>query len=263
MRVVGLIEHPSPQEFNYGRETSVSTYTEHYEKVLAAHYSWSYGGMAAKVSENRELFIKLGLSDGNGGAAIDLGAGSGFQSIPLAELGFKVTAVDTCRELLAELSANSAGQSITTANEDIFSFLAGFREKPALAVCMGDTISHLESLQAVEKLFATVAGTLMQGGRFIVAFREQSRELTGADRFLTVRADDNAIFTVFLEYHPEKITVTDLVYAKEPTDWTLKKGTYNKVRLTETFVTRALERAGFKIERREMERGMVTLMAMK
>jgi 2-polyprenyl-3-methyl-5-hydroxy-6-metoxy-1,4-benzoquinol methylase len=39
-------------------------------------------------------------------SAIDLGAGYGIQSIALANLGFRVRAVDFNRQLLEELSVN-------------------------------------------------------------------------------------------------------------------------------------------------------------
>ena len=49
-----------------------------------------------------------GITPARSGRAVDLGAGCGFQSIPLARLGFAVTAIDIDRKLLDELHRNAA-----------------------------------------------------------------------------------------------------------------------------------------------------------
>ena len=76
---------------------------EHYQSHLSDYYSWMYGGFELKVSENRRFFQDQHVRPEHSGLAVDLGAGSGFQSIPLAELGFKVTAIDLSQKLLDEL----------------------------------------------------------------------------------------------------------------------------------------------------------------
>lgn len=59
------------------------------------------------IAKNLEFLQKYQLSPTNSGVAVDLGAGCGFQSIPLAQLGFRVTAIDLDKKLLDELKANS------------------------------------------------------------------------------------------------------------------------------------------------------------
>jgi 2-polyprenyl-3-methyl-5-hydroxy-6-metoxy-1,4-benzoquinol methylase len=72
----------------------------HYDLQLAAIYSWMAGGLQKAIADNRQLLQQLGIESVTKGLAIDLGAGSGFQSIPLAELGFSVIAIDFCAVLL-------------------------------------------------------------------------------------------------------------------------------------------------------------------
>ena len=66
----------------------------HYDNLLAPYYSWIFGGLESKLEENRNFFRGHGIQPVLSGVAMDLGAGCGFQSIPLAEAGFKVTAID-------------------------------------------------------------------------------------------------------------------------------------------------------------------------
>ena len=83
----------------------------HYETHLAPVYSWMAGGIdhallqgAADVS----AFVDAP------GYAIDLGAGFGMHSIPLARAGFQVLAIDTSAYLLEELRRHSVDLPVRT-----------------------------------------------------------------------------------------------------------------------------------------------------
>jgi 2-polyprenyl-3-methyl-5-hydroxy-6-metoxy-1,4-benzoquinol methylase len=83
--------------------------SNHYQSLLAGHYSWMSGGLELNIKLNREFFQKHDLVASNNRLAVDLGAGCGFQSIPLAQAGFVVTAIDISEELLQELRINAEG----------------------------------------------------------------------------------------------------------------------------------------------------------
>ena len=101
-----------------------------------------------------------------------------------------------------------------------------------LVVCMGDTLTHLETLTKVKALLQQVSTGLAPGGRLILSFRNLSQPLVGLDRFIPVRADADTVFTCFLEYEPETVKVHDLVYARDVDGaMTLNKSMYRKLRL--------------------------------
>ncbi|MEU8033582.1 methyltransferase domain-containing protein, partial [Streptomyces sp. NPDC049099] len=82
------------------------TAVAHYDGLLAEHYTWMLGGDVHEVADRQAaLFCELGLAAAeDGGPAIDLGCGSGAQTLALVRLGFSpVIAVDTSRRLLDEL----------------------------------------------------------------------------------------------------------------------------------------------------------------
>ena len=109
----------------------------HYDNLLAPYYSWIYGGAEGKLSENRKFFRDHGLRPALSGVAMDLGAGCGFQSIPLAEAGFKVMAIDICQDLLADLKKSAGELPIETIEDNLLNF---HKHRPAnteLIVCMG------------------------------------------------------------------------------------------------------------------------------
>ena len=129
---------------------------EHYDNLLASCYSWMCGGSDLKLKENRAFFLDHGIRPAHSAAAVDLGAGSGFQAIPLAEAGFKVTAIDVSGELLAQLNKAVGKLPIRTVQDDLLSFTEYSPEKIELIVCMGDTLTHLKALADVKELFHRV-----------------------------------------------------------------------------------------------------------
>jgi SAM-dependent methyltransferase len=158
--------------------------------------------------------------------AVDLGAGPGFQSIALAELGYHVTAVDLCPELLAELRARAGARRIETIEGDMLDIASRLPRDVELCVCMGDTLTHLASLEQVGELFQRVFGALANGGAIAMTFRDLTVELKDLDRFIPVRSDPDTVFTCFLEYEPEHVRVYDLVLVRTVAGWELRKSWY-------------------------------------
>jgi 2-polyprenyl-3-methyl-5-hydroxy-6-metoxy-1,4-benzoquinol methylase len=126
----------------------MNTAKDHYDRQLASVYSWMAGTPEAAINRNHDFLRQLKI-DMPRGVAIDLGAGSGFQSIPLAKLGFSVVAIDFCESLLAELSNFAGNLPIRTIHDDILNFDRYVEEPTQLIVCMGDTLTHLDSLNSV------------------------------------------------------------------------------------------------------------------
>ncbi len=230
------------------------TAADHYRNLLAHHYSWMFGlSLEEKITEQRAILEPL-LKDAPRGLAVDLGSGPGFQSLALAQLGFSpVLAIDSSAGLLSELEAalrsHSPHANVETHNADMLElgeFVAP--STAAVTVCMGDTLTHLPNLDSIRHLFSAVATALARGGFFTLTWRDLTHELTGADRFIPVHADDHKIMTCFLEYvSPTTVQVHDLVYTRSPTrpsQWTLEKSSYPKLRLSPGQVVAELAAAG-------------------
>jgi SAM-dependent methyltransferase len=241
----------------------MSDFKDHYEKFLSRHYSRGMGGFEAKAAESAAFFASAGLTPKGSGLALDLGAGSGFQSIPLARAGFKVVAIDASPSMLTELAQRAQGLEVRVVEGDMLRVKEIAPGPAELVVCMGDTLAHLNSLAEVERLFAEVVESLAPGGAFALSFRDQSNALVGPDRFLPVYQDETLLFTCFLEYAETSIRVTDLVHVKTETGWTLEKSEYTKLRLRAEQAREHALAAGLRIEREETKRGLVTLVGRK
>jgi hypothetical protein len=236
---------------------------EHYDQVLSDHYSWMFGGLDSGLENNRRFFRKHNIVPHRNGVAIDLGAGCGFQSIPLANAGFSVTAIDLDAKLLAELKRHPEAVDITTVQDDLVNFPRYVQDKAELIVCMTDTLLHLASKDNVSSLFSEVAQRLDDAGKFIITFRDLTAELSELDRFIPVRSDQNTIFTCFLEYEPETVKVHDIVHTKNGNEWTLSKSFYRKLRLSKRWVDEQLSHSGFGHITSTVEGGLVTVIAAK
>ena len=239
----------------------MATVKQHYDNVLSDVYSWMYGGFENGIQRNIEFVKKHKLTPQGSKIAIDLGAGCGFQSIPLARSGYTVTAIDFDAKLLSELQRNSDGLEITTVQGDLIDFDKSLNADAELIVCMTDTILHLESREKVALLFAKVYAALEAGGKFIITFRDLNYELKDADRILPVRSDENTIFTCFLEYDSETVKVHDIVYQKSDGVWNLSKSFYSKLRLSEAWVSEQLSQSGFSKIDSTVENGVITIIA--
>lgn len=241
----------------------MKTAKEHYDTHLSAVYDWMAGGFEAATERNRDFFRQIEIENLSRGLAVDLGAGSGFQTIPLAEEGFPVLAIDFSSDLLESLEAGKGNLAIQTVQDDILNFpnyLKG--EKASLIICMGDTLTHLQSFGDVQKLLADALNSLADSGILILTFRNYfSAELGGNQRFIPVRSDDARIFTCFLEYFENHIEVHDILYIRDDSGWKFSVSSYPKLRLNPQLVVDELKNLGFSSVTNEFENGMVKIIA--
>jgi SAM-dependent methyltransferase len=238
---------------------------EHYENLLADHYEWMFGlPFEDKVAEQKAIVDEFAGPDVSESLAVDLGCGSGFQTIALSDRGHQVLAIDSSEKLLKSLAARVGARRITTRLADLRALdsLVG----PAsveMAVCMGDTLTHLPDRSDVSNLFRSVARALKPGGRFLITYRDlASAELSGLDRFIHVRSDDRRMMTCFLEYETaETVVVHDLLNVRDDDGkWTLHKGSYRKLRIPVEWVVTEVSASGLSVTGRSEGR-MATIAA--
>ena len=234
---------------------------DHYSTLLAEHYSWSLGGFESALARNREVVKRYALRPRGRGSAVDAGAGCGFLSIPLAEEGFSVYAIDTDARLLRELEAHAEGLPIVTIRDDLRRMRDHVAGDVELVVCATDTILLLDSRTDVLAFFRSARAIIETDGRLVLTFRDLSQPVEGLDRFIPVRADERTIFTCFVEYERETVKVHDLVYVRRESAWELRKSDYRKLRLSCAWVVDALTSVGFERIRHDVDKGLVTVVA--
>ena len=230
----------------------------HYENLLAPIYLWMVGGLDAALAAGSADVAEL---TGAPGYAVDLGAGFGMHSIPLARAGFEVLAIDTSAYLLGRLREHSAGLPVHTVQADLRDFSRHIAGNADLVLCMGDTLTHLNSTDEVRLLLRDIAACLRAGGVFVATFRDYRQLPTGDKRFIPVRSDLRRIHTCFLEQQGEHVIVHDIVQERGANGWSQQVSSYQKSRLSPEFVVHAAESAGLAATCRPGPRGMLTVLA--
>jgi 2-polyprenyl-3-methyl-5-hydroxy-6-metoxy-1,4-benzoquinol methylase len=236
--------------------------SDHYENLLGPVYSWMVGDLEAGMVRADAELEAIGLPASAAAVAIDLGAGFGMHSLPLARRGYEVIAVDRYEPLLAELRSRAGALPIRTVNADLLDFQAHVPQSVDVILCMGDTLTHLSDVASVETLFDAAAATLVRGGMFVTTFRDYiSAELKGDARFILVRSDENRILTCFLEYAATVVHVHDVLHERVAGHLQLKVSSYPKLRLSPEWVVTALSSRGFTVRREAGLGGMARVIA--
>jgi SAM-dependent methyltransferase len=148
---------------------------EHYAD--AALYDYEYRRRRADVTFYRELATKR---LGGPGRVLELGAGSGRVTIPLARDGHTVVAVDQSKAMLARLRSRteslpgSARSRITVVEGELCTFTVGGPKFP-LVIAAFNVLEHLYTRGELAACLARVAAHLAPGGAF--AFDVQMPDL--------------------------------------------------------------------------------------
>ncbi|KAB2916802.1 MAG: class I SAM-dependent methyltransferase [Bacteroidetes bacterium] len=222
----------------------------HYDSHLGNFYSWMAGDFAAQQQAQQAIFKQFKIKPPKNNIAVDLGCGHGLHAVSLANLGFSVVAIDFNKQLLQELKSNKGGLDIDVIEDDFTKFKTRILTA-GLAVCMGDTIAHLPSVEVLLQFFKDVYERLEKRGKFIVSYRDYGVALTDEQRFIPVRSDENQIHTCFLEYFADRVRVTDILHQKDGKGWKQSASSYYKLRLDRALVDELLEKAGFTIDTTE------------
>jgi predicted TPR repeat methyltransferase len=242
----------------------MNTAEAHYETHLGPVYAWMLGNRQAALIRSSAELEEMALPSAVNATALDLGAGLGLHSLPLAKRGFSVTAVDSCRVLLDDLRSRAAGLPITIIEADIVDFIAHATGPCDVIVCLGDTLTHLPSLAAVESLLTGAVAALSGRGMFAATFRDYaSKTLEGGERFILVRRDESRILTCFLEYGIDHVTVHDVLTQREDGRWIQSVSSYPKLRLAPAWVVAKLQALGLAARLETAPSGMVRVVARK
>lgn len=232
---------------------------KHYKDHLAAIYSWMKGDFESQVIEQQRLLEDMGVAKTSKGTALDLGAGPGYQSAALKRMGYETVAVDTSEQLLAELEERVSGVRVHVGDIRDLGFLSHLTFD--VVVCMGDTLTHLSSLDEVTRNFQWVYSHLQSEGTAVYTFRELRLAENELDRVILVRADEQRILTCLLSDLGEKVRVFDLVHVKHENTWQLQKSFYDKIRIDAAWAEAELRRIGYQDVKLELRKGMISLVA--
>jgi SAM-dependent methyltransferase len=97
---------------------------------------------------------------------IDFGAGTGRLSIPLATRGYDVVAVDSCTQMLEQLSGKHGGERITTVVGRMQDFHSD--DQFEMAICVFTVLLYLLDEESLEKSVEAAVNALRSGGLLLI-----------------------------------------------------------------------------------------------
>ena len=168
----------------------------------------SWGGRLA----HEMPFFETLFAENSVETVLDSACGTGHHAVALAQRGYRVTGADASEQMVEQAIGNvlSAGLSVPFV-------AAGFGEMRASVdglfdalLCLGNSLPHVLTADALREALADMAGLLRPGGLLVVQNRNFDRVWARRERFMGPQAHREAdrewVFVRFYDYGEETIT---------------------------------------------------------
>jgi len=187
--------------------TSPEDITLFYDRIAGGYDSMT--GFRGRFVKERPFF-KL-LVDNHGiRTAVDAGAGTGFHSLLLAQLGVKVTAVDISPRMLDILSHHAAamGLHVKTVAADLTDLAAHVAPPFDAVFTLGNTLAHCLTAEARSAVLRGFQGVLRPGGVLFAQILNYRKILVSRENVLNIKEADGYRFTRRYDYQETLIRFT-------------------------------------------------------
>jgi glycine/sarcosine N-methyltransferase len=150
--------------------------------------------------------------------AVDAGAGTGFHSLLLSELGVKVTAVDLSSAMLAALrkNAQSQGVAVETVEASFEDIPRRLGRKFDAVFCMGNSLPHILTDGELAATLKAFRALLEPEGILFLQLLNYKRILAARDRIQNVREEGEKIFVRFYDYEGKLLRFNILSMTRTP-----------------------------------------------
>ncbi len=155
---------------------------------------------------------------------LDLGCGTGGHAIHFARLGLEVVGADPSPAMLAQAERNARGVP------GVRFVLAGFGQLQAkvpgpfdAVTCLGNTLPHALSREALQATLADIAAVLRPGGALVIQQLNYDRIMAQRQRYLGVTAGHEAdhciLFFRFYDFGEELLTFNMVTFRQDGAEW--------------------------------------------
>lgn len=178
---------------------------------------------------------------------LDAGAGTGFHSLLLGQLGSHMTAMDVSGKMLERVKAHAKDLHIKIAllKSNFLDLPRTTNKKFDAVFCMGNSLPHLltpeELVQSLKNFFAV----LRPGGMLFLQLLNYARILASRERIQSVKEAGGMTFTRFYEFQEEFVVFNILRLKKEEGRLVHQLDSVKLRPILKPELTNALHEAGF------------------
>jgi glycine/sarcosine N-methyltransferase len=217
--------------------------------ALAADYdhfvNWK-GRLAHELPFFVGLFQEHGVQ-----RVLDAACGTGHHAIALARRSYAVVGSDLSQAMVERARANAAAAGVKVALA-----VAGLGELVTLgetfdaALCLGNSLPHLLTAEAVADALADFAAVLQPGGLLVIQNRNFDRVWAERERFMPPQShqagDGERLFLRFYDFHEETVTFHMIRLRRAGESWTQDVESTELRPIFRDDLAASLEAAGFR-----------------
>jgi SAM-dependent methyltransferase len=190
--------------------------------ALAADYD-RFVDWEGRLSHELPFFTSLFEAHGVQ-RVLDAACGTGHHAIALASQGYRVVGGDLSKAMIRRAQENASAHRL-----DVSFVVAGLGGYAALgktfdaAICLGNSLPHLLSADAVAEALADFAAVLRPGGLLVIQNRNFDRVWVRRERFMPPQSYRDAagewLFVRFYDYHEETVDFNMVRLRRTGDDW--------------------------------------------
>lgn len=151
-------------------------------------------------------FLERELARAPDRSALDVGCGTGEHARHLASLGYRVVGVDRSPAMLEKAREKEDPPQLTFVEGDFVRLEDSLRDRFGGAVCLGNSLPHLETEEDLRAAFRGIASRLLAGGVFIGQALNYERIFSQQIRHLPLNilpsADGTIVFLRLMDLEP-------------------------------------------------------------
>jgi len=132
-------------------------------------------------------------------SVVDMGCGTGVHAVALAKRGCAVTGVDVSAEMLARARAHAERHdaAVRFVHGD---FLSPLETQADLLLCLGNSLPHLSSREALTEVFSHWRTLLHPEGHMVVQILNYARILEQRERIVNIRREQERTIIRFYDF---------------------------------------------------------------
>jgi SAM-dependent methyltransferase len=161
-------------------------------------------------------FLQRTLDQNGARKILDTACGTGWHAIALAQKGYGAAGCDAS-PVMIEIARNNAATAEVDVRFEVADFnqLRKFSETFDAVLCLGNSLPHLLSQEALAEALQQMRGKLRAGGVLILHNLNYDMRIAKKPRFFSANGNEEALVWRFADYGPELITFHTALFEKK------------------------------------------------